>query len=133
MNERSGENSIDSPFPESPFSPFSPLDTNPPLLDPSMRSDSYLHSPRTMNRLRRPRPQWHPNFIPIQEEELHTPRTRRKRTVKGKWGSRFCRNQSCKRRFHPRPPPPPPPPTASIVVRGGTKKTMKKRHKKRRS
>ena len=129
MNERSGEKSIDSPIPDSPYSPFSPLDTNPPLLDPSMRSDSYLYSPRTPNRRRRP--QWHPNFLPIQEQESHTPRTRSRsrRTVKGKWGSRFCRNQSCKRRFHPHPPPPP---HSAIVVRGGTRKTKSKKYKNRK-
>jgi len=134
MDKRSGEKP-NSPIPDSPIpdSPFSPLDMNPPLLDPSMRSESYLYSPRTPNRRRRP--QWHPNFLPIQEQESHTPRTRSRsrRTVKGKWGSRFCRNQSCKRQFHPRPPPPPPPPPHSaIVVRGGTRKTKSKKYKNRK-
>lgn len=111
----------DSPFPESPHSPF--------LINASMRSDSY-RSPRPSHRRRQrhqPRLRWQQQWgDTIEEDEV-------KQGVKGKWGSRFCRNQSCKRQFHPRPPPPPPPPTASIVVRGGTKKTLKKRHKKRRN
>jgi len=121
-----------SPVPDSP--PQSPRE--PEMLSPSMRSDPSpvfarqhrgyrRHRQRTQQR--RPqerRRQW--RDVPIPDEDAEEER----RVFKGKWGPRFCRNQSCKKspRRSPRSPHSPP---AAAMVAGGTKnKTRTNRSRK---
>lgn len=124
-----------SPVPDSPF--LDDLRT-PPVLSPSMRSNSGLHSPlpsrgRRGRRDRRRRPRWGDRIVEEDDDQ-----TQELRIVKGKW-SRRCRTQSCKNPFRPRPPPPPPPASATsglvrpqkpIAAHGGTRKNLKNRSKK---
>jgi hypothetical protein len=131
-----------TPIPDSPFPDLS----TPPRVNPNMRSDSYLYSPRPRPRpgLRsslRPRPGHSPSprhqpprrhwgdVIP--EEEVRQPQEAR-RIFRGKWG-RQCKRPTCKNPFLPRPPPPPPPPpAAAIAVHGGTRRRACKNKRRTR-
>ena len=133
--QRSNQDFIDySPVPDSP--PQSPRE--PEMLNESMRSDPspvfarqhrfWRHRHRTQHRTQQRRPQerrrqWR-DVVQVPEENEEEER----RVFKGKWGPRFCRNQSCKKspRRSPRSPRSPPPPTAAMVA-GGTQTKTKTR------
>ena len=132
-----------SPVPDSP--PQSPRE--PEMLNAFMRSDQSPVFTRQHRFWQERRPQHQQQQ---QQQQQQQPRQRqqrarwrdvqvpeenveeKRRIFKGKWGPRFCRNQSCKKspRRSPRSPRSPPP-TAAMVA-GGTQTKTKTRTNRRR-